>query len=187
MPARLSLFAPRPMILAGACGGCRPSQQSSDEQEDVRTSRAGRVSRTIHRPDTVLVIDCARFDFDGEDKARSGTRREVFFGGASESRVPSLFCLEAARSLGAEASEGERASNWGSAELALLIEATGGDASRIATEIEKLRRFAGPGRKVTAEDIAVLVPDAQSSTIFVLSSCSRARRPVAIAGSFRYA
>ena len=54
-----------------------------------------------------------------------------------------------------------------SAELALLLEATGGDASRIAAEIEKLKLFAGP-RKVTAEDIAALVANAQSTTIFAL-------------------
>ena len=56
----------------------------------------------------------------------------------------------------------------GLAELALLLEATGGDASRISMEIEKLRLFAGTARKITAADIAALVPDAQSSTIFVL-------------------
>jgi DNA polymerase-3 subunit delta len=35
-------------------------------------------------------------------------------------------------------------------------------------EIEKLRLLAGTGRKITAGDIAALVPDAQSSTIFAL-------------------
>ena len=35
-------------------------------------------------------------------------------------------------------------------------------------EIEKLRLFAGTTRKVTAEDIAALTPDAQSTTIFAL-------------------
>ena len=35
-------------------------------------------------------------------------------------------------------------------------------------EIEKLRLFAGTARKITADDIAALVPDAQSSTIFAL-------------------
>ena len=56
----------------------------------------------------------------------------------------------------------------GLAELALLLEATGGDVSRIAVEIEKLRLFTDNARKVTADDIAVLVPDAQATTIFVL-------------------
>ncbi len=37
-------------------------------------------------------------------------------------------------------------------------------------EIEKLRLFAGTARKITAEDIAALVPDAQPSTIFRIES-----------------
>ena len=52
----------------------------------------------------------------------------------------------------------------GLAELAILLEATGGDVARIAVEIEKLRLYAGR-TKVTAEDIAALVPDAQATTI----------------------
>jgi DNA polymerase-3 subunit delta len=56
----------------------------------------------------------------------------------------------------------------GLAELALLLDATAGDAARIAVEIEKLRLYAGTERKVTADDIAALVPDAQASNIFAL-------------------
>ena len=56
----------------------------------------------------------------------------------------------------------------GFAELALLLEATGGDVARIAIEVEKLRLYVGLERKVTAEDIAALVPDAAATTIFVL-------------------
>jgi len=48
------------------------------------------------------------------------------------------------------------------------VEALGGEASRIASEIEKLALFAGTDRKVTPEDIAALVPDAQETTIFAL-------------------
>ena len=42
------------------------------------------------------------------------------------------------------------------------------DASRLASEIEKLALFAGEGGTVTAADIASLVPDAQETTIFNL-------------------
>jgi hypothetical protein len=56
----------------------------------------------------------------------------------------------------------------GLAELAMLLDATGGDASRIAVEIEKLYLFTGGTRRVTADDIAALVPDAQATTIFAL-------------------
>ena len=41
----------------------------------------------------------------------------------------------------------------GIAELALLLEATGGEASRLAVEIEKLSLFTGGTRKVTAEEL----------------------------------
>ena len=50
----------------------------------------------------------------------------------------------------------------------MLIEALGGDAARIASEIEKLALYAGPDRKITAEDIGALVPNAQETTIFAL-------------------
>jgi DNA polymerase-3 subunit delta len=68
----------------------------------------------------------------------------------------------------------------GLAELAVLLEATGGEASRIAVEMEKLKLFAGD-RKITAEDIAALVPDAQTTTIFALvSALGRGDRPRAL-------
>ncbi len=59
----------------------------------------------------------------------------------------------------------------GLAELALLLEATAGDVAHIAVEIEKLKLYTSTptgSRKVTADDIAMLVPDAQSTTIFAL-------------------
>src|SRR5207253_8210986 len=55
----------------------------------------------------------------------------------------------------------------GMSELGLLIEVLGGDAARIATELEKLRLYAG-NRKITVEDIRELVPNAQAATIFAL-------------------
>jgi DNA polymerase-3 subunit delta len=76
------------------------------------------------------------------------------------------FSPESARSL-AQSLAKAAGLQLGLAELALLLEATNADASRLAVEIEKLKLFAGD-RKVTAEDIAALVPDAQASTIFAL-------------------
>jgi DNA polymerase-3 subunit delta len=114
----------------------------------------------------VLVIDCARYEFEGEDKARL-ERAEKFFSMVQAKVEFRPYSPEAARSLTQRLAK-EAGLQLGLAELALLLEATGGDASRIAVEIEKLRLFAGTGRKVTAEDIAALVPDAQATTIFVL-------------------
>ena len=57
----------------------------------------------------------------------------------------------------------------GLAELALLLEATGGDASRIAVEIEKLGCFAGTARKVTADGYRCTGPGCAGGTIFAWS------------------
>jgi len=51
--------------------------------------------------------------------------------------------------------------------LDLLVEALGADVARIAVEIEKLSLYAGK-RAISANDIAELVPDARSTTIFAL-------------------
>ncbi len=54
------------------------------------------------------------------------------------------------------------------AELAALLDAVAGDASRLAMEIEKLALFVGSERKVTMDDVRALVPNAAQSTIFGL-------------------
>jgi DNA polymerase-3 subunit delta len=56
----------------------------------------------------------------------------------------------------------------GGSELDLLVEALGADAARIATELDKLRLYAGPDKAVSAADISELVPDARATTIFAL-------------------
>jgi DNA polymerase-3 subunit delta len=113
-----------------------------------------------------LVIDCSRYEFEGEDKPRM-ERVEAFFAAVPAKVEFRPYAPEAARFLAQKLAK-EAGIQLGLAELALLLEATGGDASRISMEIEKLRLFAGTGRKITASDIAALVPDAQSSTIFAL-------------------
>ncbi len=113
-----------------------------------------------------LVIDCSRYEFEGEDKSRM-ERVEAFFAAVPAKVEFRPYAPEAARFLAQKLAK-EAGIQLGLAELALLLEATGGDASRISMEIEKLRLFAGTARKITATDIAALVPDAQSSTIFVL-------------------
>jgi DNA polymerase-3 subunit delta len=127
-------------------------------------------------PGTVLVIEASRYDFEGEDKAKLERVQKFFAGFFSGDSGNSAqvefrpFTPEAARSA-AQTLAKQAGLQLGLAELALLLEATAGDVARMAVEIEKLRLYtstpSGP-RKVTAEDIAMLVPDAQSSTIFKL-------------------
>ena len=148
-------------------------------------SASGRIRTTIRRgretppalasyvlrqptPDTVVVFDCSRFEFDGEDKARIEQGAEILCGRRSlAGRVPPVHPGGVADTNWRRIWLKPRNSSWGWRSLALLLEATGGDASRLAVEIEKLKLLAGD-RKVTADDIAALVPDAQAATIFAL-------------------
>jgi DNA polymerase-3 subunit delta len=166
----LSLFASRRVIwLAGADAAVPRGTRAAagDNEEEAETGQSGLAAYLREpTPDVVLVIDCARYEFEGEDKARI-ERVEAFYAAVPAKVEFRPYAPEAARFLAQKLAK-EAGIQLGLAELALLLEATGGDASRIALEIEKLRLFAGTARKITAEDIAALVPDARSSTIFAL-------------------
>jgi len=160
----LSLFASRRVIWLAGAEAAVPRARTEDDTETGQTALAAYLREPT--PDVTLVIDCSRYEFEGEDKPRM-ERVEAFFSGVSAKVEFRPYAPEAARFL-AQKLDKEAGIQLGLAELALLLEATGGDASRISMEIEKLRLFAGTARKITATDIAALVPDAQSSTIFVL-------------------
>jgi len=168
----LSLFAPRRIVWLARPEAALPRgravEETEGDSEDRGDSGAGALASYLKEPTpgTVLVIDCSRFDFEGEDKARLERVEKFYSAIAAKVEFRSL-TPEAARGLAQRLAK-ECGLQLGYAELALLLEATGGEAARIAVEIEKLRVFAGTARKVTAEDIAALTPDAQASTIFAL-------------------
>lgn len=115
--------------------------------------------------DTVLVFDSSRFEFEGDDKAKTERLRK-FYAGIQQvvdfPRWTAAMTRKLAQDLTAKAGM-----KVGPDELTLLVEAVGGSPARVAVEIEKLRLFAGP-RALTAQDIARLVPQAQATTIFAL-------------------
>jgi DNA polymerase-3 subunit delta len=119
----------------------------------------------------VVVLESSRYGFDGDDKAKLERVQKYFAAASSSAMLGQVefrpFSPEAARSL-AQTLAKKAGLQLGLPELALLLDATGGDASRIAVEIEKLSLLTAGKRKVTADDIAALVPDAQASTIFAL-------------------
>jgi DNA polymerase-3 subunit delta len=116
-------------------------------------------------PGTTLVFDASRWEFDNDNKAKIEGLTTLL------SPVPVIefraFSPENARRLAQDLAK-KADLQLGLAELGILIEALGFDAARIAQEIEKLSLFAGTGRRVTAGDIAQLVPDARQTTIFAL-------------------
>jgi DNA polymerase-3 subunit delta len=164
----LSLFASRRVVWIGAAEAALPRRAASDGEDGSAGSNPAELSTYMKEPtpSTVLVIEASRFDFEGEDKPK--LERVQKFYSAVEAQVEFRpFSPEAARAT-AQSLAKQAGVQLGLAELAILLEATAGDVARIAVEIEKLRLYAGTSRKITAEDIAALVPDAQATTIFAL-------------------
>jgi DNA polymerase III subunit delta len=162
----LSLFAARRVIWLARAEAAVPKGKSGDGDEEA-SSGSLPLEEYLRdpAPGTVLVIEAARYDFEGEDKAKLERVRQ-FFSGVPAQVEFRRFTPEAARALAQNLARAMGV-KLGLAELALLLEATGHEASRIAAEMEKLSLFAN-GRKIEAEDIAALVPDAQSTTVFAL-------------------
>jgi DNA polymerase III subunit delta len=72
--------------------------------------------------------------------------------------------------------------NMETRDLGILLDAVGADAMRLANEVEKLSIFAGPGGKVTGEDVRALVVNASESTIFgLVNALGRRDRAAALA------
>ena len=166
----LSLFASRRVIWIGSAEAILPRGRaaSAESDEGGEAGDAGQLAAYLREPTpgTVVVLESSRYGFDGEDKAKL-ERVQKHFAAIPAQVEFRPFSPEAVRSL-AQALAKKTGLQLGLAELAMLLDATGGDASRIAVEIEKLYLFTGGTRKVTAEDIAALVPDAQATTIFAL-------------------
>jgi DNA polymerase-3 subunit delta len=174
----MALFTPRRVIWLGraeaavprARAGAASSKASStnEDGEETSTSDAQSLEDYLKQPtpDAVVVLDCSRYEFEGEDKARI-EKVQKYFGSVANVVEFRPFSPEAARALAQRLAK-ESSVQLGLMELALLLEITGGDAARLALEIEKLRLYVGTERKVTAADIGSLVPDAQATNIFAL-------------------
>jgi len=117
-------------------------------------------------PGVVLVFEASRYEFQGEDKKKL-ERVQKFYSAISAQvefpRMPEHQARAFAKNLASRAGL-----NIGDAELDLLVDALGGEASRIAGEIEKLSLYVQGGRAITAADVSQLVPEARESTIFAL-------------------
>ena len=161
----LSLFAPNRVIWAASAEAVLPRGRAASTEE---TSGAGALGEYLHdpTPGTVLVFECSRYDFDGDDRARI-ERVQKFYSSIPEVVEFHPYTVESARRLAQDLAK-EAGVQIGLSELGLLVDSLAGDVSRIVNEIEKLRLYVGSSRKVTSEDILRLVPNAQASTIFNL-------------------
>ena len=140
------------------------AEDGEDNERPAHSELAAYLSAPT--PGTVLVFECSRYDFAGDDRAKL-ERVEKFY-----SAIPAVvefrqFTPESSRSLAQELVKQSRLKLRG-AELEMLLETVAGDASRLAAEIEKLSLFVGTERSVTMDDLGTLVANAAQSTIFAL-------------------
>jgi len=140
----MSLFASRRVIWLSRAELALPRGRSVEsDDEGGGPAGVGLLGAYLRQPTpgTVVVIDCSRFEFEGEDKARL-ERVQKFYSAVTAQVEFRPFAPEAARALAQSLAKSLKL-QLGLAELALLLEATGGDASRIVMEIEKLKLFVG--------------------------------------------
>lgn len=161
----LSLFAPNRVVWVSSAEAALPRTRSASEQENAT---AAELAAYLKRPTpgTVLVFQSSRFDFEGDDRAKM-ERVQKFYSAIPDVVELRPYTLESARRLAQDLAR-EAGLQIGLSEIGLLVESLAAGAGRIANEIEKLRLYTGGSRKVTAEDILRLVPNAQASTVFAL-------------------
>jgi DNA polymerase-3 subunit delta len=178
----LSLFTTDRVIYVTSAEAALPRTRAaaSDDDEGEGDASSGDASVLAEylknpSPGVTLVFEAIRFEFEGDDKKKLERVRKFY---ASVTDVVELqrFKPDAARNE-AKALVKQAGFTIEPAALELLIEALGADVARIAVEVEKLALFA-QGRAIGVPDITELVPDARSTTIFVLVNAlgSRNRR-----------
>jgi DNA polymerase-3 subunit delta len=169
----LSLFASDRLIWVVNAEAALPktAKASEDDESENESSTGSGDASTLAAylkdptPGVVLVFEAIRFDFEGEDK-RKLDRVRKFYAAIRDAVELRRFSAHEAHAEGESLARRAGLAIQPDA-LDVLVEALGADIARIAVEIEKLALYAGT-RTVSADDIAGLVPDARSTTIFAL-------------------
>ncbi len=157
-----SLFATHRVIWASSAEAALPKRDTGEDPGAAAI--AGYLNDAA--PGVVLVFECSRYEFDGDDKAKL-QRVEKFYSAVGAQVEFARHTPFTARKI-TDALARECGLKIGNTELEALVELLGADVARIATEIEKLSLYAGTDRRITEEDIYSLAPSAKASTIFAL-------------------
>jgi DNA polymerase-3 subunit delta len=169
----LSLFATDRIIWVASAELALPRRIAAPEEDsEDRKPTESEFSAYLKAPTpgTVIVFECSRYDFSGDDKPKL-ERVEKFYAGIGPAATVEFrhFTPESSRHLAQDLAR-KAGLKLGGAEFAALLDAVAGDAGRLASEIEKLSLFVGPERAVTLDDLRALVPNAAQATIFALVS-----------------
>jgi DNA polymerase-3 subunit delta len=165
----MSLFASERLIFAIGSETMMP-RSIRDEEDEAGSSTAGGLAAGAldayvknPTPGVTLIFEATRWDLEGEDKPKTERVRK-FFGAIPDVVEFRRFSSDEARTeLNRIAREANLKLDTSAAEA--LVEALAADVGRIAVEVEKLSLY---GKPITADDLALLVPDARQSTIFAL-------------------
>jgi len=173
----MSLFSSERLMIATGAETAMPrvsraSAAADEDDDEVDTPRAS-ASKGEEAllaayvkdptPGVTLVFEATRWDFDGDDKAKTERVRK-FYGSIPDVVEFRRFNPDEARmELDRIARAAKIVIEPAAAEA--LVEALAADVGRIAVELEKLRLY---GKPITAEALPLLVPDARQSTIFGL-------------------
>ena len=168
----LSLFADKRVIVASSAEAALPrTAKAEDDGDEGGGGGAGLKELENYvgspTPGTVLLFESSRFDWEGDDKKKNERVRK-FFAAVPDAVELKRYSQDDARALLEQLARQAKLS-LGPGVAETLAESLGGDAGRIAVELEKLSLFAGTGA-VTLEHVAALIPDARETTIFVLVS-----------------
>ena len=180
----LSLFASQRVIWVASAELALPRRLTSAVEEDEdggKKSEGSQIADYLKEPTpgTVIVFECSRYDFSGDDRQKL-ERVQKFYSAIPNAVEFRHFTPESSRALAQDLAK-QHGLKIGGAELAALLDAVAGDASRLASEMEKLSLFVGPGRTITMDDIRVMVPNAAQSTIFLLvNALGKRDRPGAL-------
>ena len=166
----MSLFASQRLIFVTSAETAMPRSSRAAAADDDDDEPGGSGDTTLldaylkdPTPDVTLVLEATRWDFEGDDKTRSERVRKFY------SVIPDV--VEFRRFHADEArQELDRMARAMKIEIEpaaseALVDALAADVGRIAVELEKLQLY---GRRITIDELPLLVPDARQSTIFSL-------------------
>lgn len=162
--AAMSLFAQRRVLWVSNAEAALPKRITAKEEDDGPGAILAQYLRNP-TPDTVIVFDCLRYGFDGDDKAKLDRVRKFYAAIPSVVEFAPFAPSDAAR-LARDLAK-QSGLSIANAQIQTLVEACAADAGRISVEIEKLALYTD-GRPATDADLAALVPNARVANVFAL-------------------
>ncbi len=173
----LSLFSSKRLIWVSSAELALPRRITSKTDEEGSGALLAEYLRNP-TPETVIVFDCARYGFEGDDKQKLERVRKFYLAIPAVVEFVPYSSGEATRLVRELAKEKNLPLTGPQVEI--LVEVLAADAGRITMEVEKLSLFA-QGRGLTDEEIIGLIPNARSSNIFALvNSLARGNRREAL-------